>query len=81
VQVEVIADVCYDFLRALNLNVQHHDRLLSLSNAVLTEHIADNQVYILSQSFILTTFLPLALCPTLCTSDCLLVCLSVCLCL
>jgi len=43
-QVEVIADVCYDFLRILNLNSQHHDRVLSLSNAVLTEHIADNQV-------------------------------------
>jgi len=44
-KVEVIADVCYDFLRVLNLNVHHHDRLLGLSNAVLTEHIADNQVY------------------------------------
>jgi len=41
---EVIADVCFDFLRILNLHTQQQDSILSLSNSVLAEYIADNQV-------------------------------------
>jgi len=44
VQVEVIADVCFDLLRDLKLHTQHQDIVLSLTNSVLSEHITDNQV-------------------------------------
>jgi len=44
VKVSVIADVCFDFLRDLNLHTVHQDVVLSLTNSVLAEHVADNQV-------------------------------------
>jgi len=43
-QVETIADVCFDLLRVLHVRTQHQDNVLSFSNAVLAEHITDNQV-------------------------------------
>jgi len=53
VKVELIADVCFDFLHVLNLHIQRHDGVLSLSSSVLAEHIADNQVHVLHISLVI----------------------------
>jgi len=45
-KVAVIADVCFNFLRDLNLHTVHQDIVLSLTNSVLAEHVTDNQVFL-----------------------------------